>query len=322
MKQIKNYKIIFVALFIILLAGCTSNSELNYEIAYITVTPNTLFTDSLDTTFAEVIIKVEDSEGSPVPSIIVIFETDLGYIDNTTVTDESGIASNYFHDDGNIGIAHITAFICGKKNQPVTISVEIFPNSYQITSIDVNPRLLYADNIPDTYSEITVTVIDSEGFPATGKAVNFETDLGYLQNMVYTTQTGTATSSYFDNGIPGTAHITARIGDSVATDSIEIFQSPYFIIDSVYISNPVIYADNGLSYSNIEVWIKDQDGLAAIEEDVWFQANMGNIITHVSTDSIGIALSTFWANDEPGTAYITAYCGLSDSTFTIEIEPI
>ena len=110
---------------------------------------------------------------------------------------------------------------------------------YEITSINITPRLLYADNVNDTNSLITVTVEDNEGYPATGVAVDFTTDIGYLQGKVYTSDAGVAVNTYNDNGKVGIAHITAKINQSIITDSIDVQSSPHFEIAYV-ISYPCI----------------------------------------------------------------------------------
>ncbi|MCF7920447.1 MAG: hypothetical protein K9N06_11105 [Candidatus Cloacimonetes bacterium] len=192
--------------------------------------------------------------------------------------------------------------------------------NYEITSINISPRLLYADNDSSTNSAITVTVEDSEGYPAVGVAVDFNTDLGYLQGKVFTSDTGVASTTYNDNGRVGIAHITASINESNIVDSVEVKSNPHFTIDRVTISDTLIYADHGITSSSIEVLIKDQDGFAATGESVWFQADFGNIITHVSTDSSGIATTTFWDDGNyTGPVTISIFCGLAYTTRTITV---
>ena len=192
---------------------------------------------------------------------------------------------------------------------------------YEITSINITPRLLYADNANDTYSLITVTVEDNEGYPAAGVAVDLTTDLGHLQRKVFTSDAGVAETTYNDNGKVGIAHITAKVNQSIIIDSVSVQSSPHLDIIYVHdVSEIVNYADNGITFSTLEVKIVDEDGFGATDEEVWFQATLGNILTHVSTDSSGIARTDFWDLGTAGTAVISVYCGLADSTINIVIQ--
>jgi len=197
--------------------------------------------------------------------------------------------------------------------------------NYEITSMVINPRSLYADQNLTTNSEVRVTVEDNEGYPATGIPVSFQADLGYIQGKVYTNESGVAATHFNDDGRVGMAHITATVEGSsssqVLVDSVEIKSNPHLKIDRISASPGLIYLDNGITSSIIEVRVKDQDGFAATNEDVYFRADIGNIITRVPTDSSGIAKSTFWDAGIIGTASIDAFVGVTDTTISVVIAP-
>ncbi len=196
---------------------------------------------------------------------------------------------------------------------------------YEITSMTVNPNSLYADHNITTDAEVRVTVEDNDGYAAKGIAVSFEADLGYIQGKVYTDDYGVALTRYNDDGRVGMAHISAFIeGDDqnqVLRDSVEIKSNPHLKISRIKATPNLIYLDNGITSSEIEVLVKDQDGFAATGEDVYFRADIGNIISHVTTNSSGIALTTFWDAGIIGTADIDAFVGVTDTTISVVIAP-
>lgn len=68
----------------------------------------------------------------------------------------------------------------------------------------------------------------------------------------------------------------------------------------------VIYADNNITTSRIEVLVKNMEDMAIVGQTVNFKTNIGAIITTVATDSTGMARTTFYDNGDSGTANITA----------------
>ncbi len=92
--------------------------------------------------------------------------------------------------------------------------------------------------------------------------------------------------------------------------------------DIVYMrANPdTIYADNNITYSEIDVMVKDEDGFAVTNEIVTFKTDIGNIIKEISTDSTGIAQTTFWDNGEVGIATIQAFIGNKSEHINVTIK--
>ena len=69
---------------------------------------------------------------------------------------------------------------------------------------------------------------------------------------------------------------------------------PSFVIHSMTALPQTIYADNNITYSQIKVVVRNEDTSAAAGEQVNFYTDLGNIINTVTTDSMGIAETTFW----------------------------
>lgn len=72
-------------------------------------------------------------------------------------------------------------------------------------------------------------------------------------------------------------------------------------------SPDTIYADNGITFSNISVTVKDGDDFAVTSQAVRFKTSLGRILTTVFTDSTGIATTTFWDEGVSGISDIEAY---------------
>lgn len=77
-------------------------------------------------------------------------------------------------------------------------------------------------------------------------------------------------------------------------------------ITRMWASPDLIYADNNITYSEISVEVKNGEGFGVTGHTVNFKTTIGSIITTVSTDSTGIARTTFYDSGDSGTADITA----------------
>ena len=313
---------IFILVISFMLISCDSREDgIDYEISYLSIIPDSLYADNNSETFSQIDVIIEDDNGYPVPGKTVTFETDLGTIDPQAETSETGHAIAIFQDNGQPGIAHISVSL-NIENLTLTDSIKIKPLPYNITSMNITPNMLYADNVMETFSEVNLTVQNEQGFPASGVPVHLYTDLGLLQGVVYTDDSGSANAVFNDNGLPGIAHITAWIDEAygqVLRDSIEILPNPYLKIVSISATPDTIYLDNCITSSNIEVLVHDQYGFAATNESVYFAASIGNIIAHVNTDDNGLASTNFCDSETTGIALIHAYAGIADTTITVTI---
>ena len=98
---------------------------------------------------------------------------------------------------------------------------------------------------------------------------------------------------------------------------------PKYEIASMVANPGIIYDDDGVTFSEISVTIKDDDGFAVTGETVTFRANKGSILYEVLTDSTGMAQTTFWDNEEisaedlPFTANIDAF--ISDESQRVQV---
>lgn len=81
---------------------------------------------------------------------------------------------------------------------------------------------------------------------------------------------------------------------------------PDYQIVSMTASPDTIYADNGITYSMVRVLVKDEDDFAITGENVTFKSDLGSILKNISTDSTGVAETTFWDDGNLGVATIEA----------------
>lgn len=77
-------------------------------------------------------------------------------------------------------------------------------------------------------------------------------------------------------------------------------------ITRISASPETIYADNGITYSEISVTVKNGENFAVPGQIVMFKTSLGRILTSVPADSTGVAKSTFWDEGTTGVATIWA----------------
>ncbi|MCF7911893.1 MAG: hypothetical protein K9M99_05160 [Candidatus Cloacimonetes bacterium] len=316
------FNVIIALLFCLLLMSCDSRDEEYYsEISFISIIPDTLYADNNEETYSNIEVIITDNNGNPVPGKHINFESDLGYIQLETYSLDDGHASAVFHDNGIPGIAHIYASL-ENENQVFSDSLKILSVPFLITFMSEYPDLLWADGSNNTFSEIRVGVEDMQGFPAPGIPVHFSTDLGCMPAQAYTNDAGVALTYFNEEGIPGTAHISAWIDEDygqVVKDSIEIIPLYQYSIQSITANPDTIYADNGITSSTIEIMVQDQYGTPVADLDVWFLTDIGCIISHVNTDHNGIAATNFWDDGNTGIATIRGFAGTAIDTIHVSI---
>ncbi len=78
------------------------------------------------------------------------------------------------------------------------------------------------------------------------------------------------------------------------------------VITRIQTDRDFIYADNNNTFARVSILVKDGDGFAVSGQAVAFKTNLGRVLTAVSTDSTGVATTTFWDDNEIGTATIEA----------------
>lgn len=109
--------------------------------------------------------------------------------------------------------------------------------------------------------------------------------------------------------IKARAYKTGWIPSPIASASYIISTIPLEeirVIANITASVDTIYADNGLTYSNISVTVKDGNNLPVEGQLVQFTSSLGHMTTNVPTNNIGLAQSVFWDEGVIGLATIRA----------------
>lgn len=101
-----------------------------------------------------------------------------------------------------------------------------------------------------------------------------------------------------------------------------VLEQPDYNIVYMRANPDTIYSDNNITYSEIEVKVKDEDGFAVTNETVTFRSDIGNLIYEVQTDSMGIAQTTFWDNGELGLATVEAFVADKVASVAVAIEEV
>lgn len=213
---------------LLLITGCDSRtgSEIKYKVTSINVSPRELYNDLNNQTYSTVAVTVEDNAGYPAVGVAVTFSANIGYIQGKVLTDEQGIATTNFNDDGRVGYATITAAVEGST---MIDSVNVMDSpTYDLQIKSVSEEIIYIDG-GITTSTIEVQVKDQDGFAVTGEDVFFQASLGYIEYNVKTDSSGIAQTQLRDDGNilnVGTSVIHAYCGEAVADTTVSILAPP------------------------------------------------------------------------------------------------
>ncbi|MDP8231672.1 MAG: Ig-like domain-containing protein [Candidatus Zophobacter franzmannii] len=270
-------------------------------------------------TFAEISVHVEDEDNNPVVNQPVYFKKDLGKLLAVTSTDAYGIAQATFTDDGQAGLAMITAYVqsptVGNADSLVTVAEASIP--VKIVEVpDVGNITIAVKADPDATEEITnpfvnetvyveVVAKDSQGENVPdGTVLTFRTTKGFFETntaaslgdsvMVQTADGNAALFLNTGNG-PGAVTVNIRVGVYQQTKTFTIESEAQILhIHNIEATPESIYSDNNITFSNIRVWIRDAEQFAAAGVPVKFRTDIGRIIGTVYTDSSGVATTSFW----------------------------
>ncbi len=327
--DMNKYKLILSALLLLtalLFVGCDDRSPVEpsnepanvMNIVRITTTADSIYLDG-GRTFAEISVYVEDEDNDPVVGATVFFKKTLGKLIASSTTDEYGVATATFYDDNAHGDAIVTAYVTSPTVDDETTAVIVDEASINVKIVEVpdvsNIDIVISD--PDNNNEVVtnpfvndvvnvaVTAKDSQGeFVPDGTVLTFRTEKGFFENetggalgdsvMVLTTN-GAAELNLNTGSESGETNIYIRVGNYQQSQSftIESLASIYQITDIIATPDE-IYSDNNITFSNIRVVVEDDEGYAAAGVPVKFRTSVGRIIGQITTDSSGVATTSFW----------------------------
>jgi adhesin/invasin len=191
----------------------------------------------LDFSTAEIRATVLDGNGNRIPNIVVQFSASAGTIQQTSITDSSGIArATYIAPVGPPGQVTITASAAGTAQG--TLQLNILPGPAARVRVTASPLVLPMDG--RSQSQVRAEVLDANGNKVTdGTSVTFQLNptVGQLLQTTVPTSDGVAITSYIapaaTNNPEVTISATARsvvFGNTFQTDPNDPFSQPRVII--------------------------------------------------------------------------------------------
>ncbi len=316
-------------------------SQLRF-ITKIVATPDTIYADN-NITFSEVAVTIKDGEGFGVPSQIVNFRTDKGRILTNVPTDSTGVAKSTFWDDGEVGRAHITAFvrnyhesiadsIVSWDSTSVYVEIKPVPEIETVTLNFLSNLSPYPMTVMQT-TEINALAINELGNPVPNNTLitftctkgRFVDDAGNILGITTVSKTinGRAYAKFNAGALatttPGVenAFVTAAIGLVTSTREVEIRPgNPAFIgLQSyVQVGGEMIPADTSSVASPNHIYMRatlnDTHGNPCQTKPVRFQTDLGSFINTTQTVTINTQAN--------GEAQVRFTPGLSAGAATIQ----
>lgn len=195
-----------------------------------------------------------------------------------------------------------------------------FYETLSLTQILAEPDSIDAET-GSGYARIKVKVQDVNAFGVAGQRIEFYTDLGNIDASALTDSSGYAVAEIRSTGSSGMAHITAVMkkyhteypeflicADTLCYDLVihDVPPEQERHITNISASPTVIYADNGITWSNISVTVKDGNNNPVSGQSVQFFTTLGQILHSVVTNAAGMAQTTLWDDGITGMAQVTA----------------
>ncbi|OQB08393.1 MAG: Bacterial Ig-like domain (group 1) [Candidatus Cloacimonetes bacterium ADurb.Bin211] len=238
---------------------------------------------------------------------------------------------------------------CDRRNPPPTGIGVVKPSEVvKITKIIADPDTIYCDN-NITFSQISVTVKDGDGFAIPDKIVNFRANIGRILRSVPTDSSGVATTTFWDDGEQGLATIMAVVQNisettntviSADTARVEVFIDEIPPVESItlnFSSQDDPYPMTVLQTTEIDATAKNILGQTVPNNTlITFSCNKGKFVdeggntlgTNIVSKTInGKAYARYNAGTKATTtpgeepAYVTASIGDISSTREVIIYP-
>lgn len=251
----------------------------------------------------------------------------------------------FFHRNGEDGI-NVAGFggahgIAESDTVAIdTIRIGPYENEISDMTLWIDPDHLVVPQNQASVANISAIVYDENHVGIRNLSINFSVEnidggeTGVISNVTATDSTGTATAILNTNRKYGNWRVTARFSEDpedVRTSDIFIEQAPpvSYTFDMVAFPQS-IYADMGITTSNISIRLVDQDDIAVVGDTIYVAATDGFMQSRVVTDSTGRFSGRFYdiglvAQDPP--ARVTAYyrkngVTLAQRSVNIIIDPV
>lgn len=313
-------------------------------ITKITASPDTIYADN-NITYSEISVMIKDGEGFGVPGQLVNFRTDVGRVLTNVSTDSTGVATTTLWDDGEVGLATITAVVRNYSTAVTDSIVSADTTQVQVAIVDVPPIetvslnfLSQANPYPMTVMQTTEinalatnnldqTVPNNTLITFTCTKGRFVDDAGNVLGISVVSETvnGRAYAKYNAGALatttPGVenAFVTASIGDVSSTREVLIRPGSPAMINLqsfVKVGDELVEADTSSVSSPNQIFMRttlnDLHGNPCQVKPVRFETNLGTFINTtqtvtINTDNMGEAQVRFTPGLAAGAATIKAF---------------
>ncbi|MDP8219792.1 MAG: hypothetical protein P9X26_00475 [Candidatus Stygibacter frigidus] len=255
----------------------------------------------------------EDIEGAQVN-----FSTNMGSILESGISNIYGVAESTFLYEGNeIGVATIHASYSGADDE---LQIQIVDDLSFRLEIWAAPDTIYLDS-GDYSTDVFASLTDYDGNPVSDAIIHFEVSSGFIPLSSITNINGQVEVPYIFTGDEEEAvELTATYQE------LSIITYIYVIVPQLVLTawaDPdTVYQGTSVNYSEIYAQLITEFGSPISGVQITFTTSIGDILSHVSTNSDGIANATFWYSERPDiTAMITAsYQGFTANTSVTILE--
>ncbi|MFH0765108.1 MAG: Ig-like domain-containing protein, partial [Calditrichota bacterium] len=181
-------------------------------------------------------------------------------------------------------------------NAVQTLDVKFFSDLVRSFSLRASPSYLVIS--PDSVAlvDLYATARDANRNGIAGIPVEFSAGIGSVEGTKITDANGLAHSRLLLNGEYGNAIVTAVIPGTSWRDTTHVVvesTEPEGWRLSIFAEPRFIYADNGLTVSNITAILKDNMNQSRSGEELIFAATAGAVYSPVITDALGRAQTIF-----------------------------
>jgi hypothetical protein len=255
---------------------------------------------------------------TPIEGALVIFNTDTGEINPAVYTNDAGIAvSTFWYDGTESALATCQAEFA---SQQAEVTINIVNNPFYELEVWAEPDMIYLDS-GNYDSDVFTRLTDINGNALAGEIVSFEASSGFIGSASFTDSEGVAQVYYnFSGDQPEIIQITASYQNHSAVGYIYVLDPEITI--SVWAEPDTIYQGTSANYADIYALLTTEFGAPISGMTINFATTVGSILNYGTTNSQGIASTTFWYSERPDiTAIITAtYQDISDNTSVTILE--
>ena len=256
--------------------------------------------------------------GNPVIGLPISFSSDIGSINASVTTDEDGIAESTFTYNGSEpAIATCQAVFASLQDE---IVINIVEEAMDDLEVWADPDIIILGS-GDYDTDVFASLADPDGNPISDAIINFEVSSGIIPSSSITDITGQVEVLYmFTGNEEEIVQLTATYQEQSVITYIYVLE-PQLVL-TAWAEPDTVYQGTSANYSDIYAQLTTEYGSPISGVQINFTTSIGSILSYGSTNSQGIANTTFWYNERPDiTAVITAsYQGLTANTSVTILE--